>query len=82
MVEWPDGSHSVKGTTARLKLAKRQLKDSQTMRNKIELFGLNECQVSRLEKTRRRSSPGQYHPYGEAWWWQYHAMMMFFSGRD
>lgn len=47
MVEWPDGSHSsVKG---RLEFAKRHLKDSQTMRNKIlwsdetkiELFGLN-----------------------------------------
>ena len=50
MVEWPDGSHSsVKGTTARLEFAKRHLKDSHTMRNKIlgseetkmELFGLN-----------------------------------------
>ena len=45
MVEWPDES----GTTARLEHAKRHLKDSQTMRNKIlwsdetkiELFGLN-----------------------------------------
>ena len=50
MVEWPGGSHSsVKGTTACLEFAKRHLKDSQTMRNKIvwsdetktELFGLN-----------------------------------------
>ena len=54
MVEWPDGSHSsVKNSkrhmTAPLELAKRHLKDSQTMRNKIlwsdktkiELFGLN-----------------------------------------
>ncbi|KAK3550138.1 hypothetical protein QTP86_021073, partial [Hemibagrus guttatus] len=50
MVEWPDGSYSsIKGTTARLEFAKRHLKDSQTMRNKIlwsdatkiELFGLN-----------------------------------------
>ena len=50
MVEWPDGSHSsVKGTTPLLEFAKRHLKDSQTMRNKIlwsdetkiELFGLN-----------------------------------------
>ena len=27
-------------------------------------------------------SPGQYHPYGEAWWWQHHAVGMFFSGMD
>jgi hypothetical protein len=57
--------------TASLEFAKRHLKDSQTMRNKIhwsdetkiELFGLN---VSHVEETRHRSSPGQYHPYGEA----------------
>jgi tRNA A37 threonylcarbamoyladenosine biosynthesis protein TsaE len=57
MVEWPDGSHtSVEGTTVHLKFAKRQLKDSQTMRNKIlwsdetkiEHFGLNaKCHVWR-----------------------------------
>ena len=39
---------------------------------KIELFGLN---VKRLEET-------WHHPYGEAWWWQHHAVGMFFSGRD
>ena len=38
---------------------------------KIELFG----QASRLEET-------WDHPYGEAWWWQHHAVGMFFSGRD
>ena len=57
MVEWPNRSHSSeKGTTARLEFAKRHLKDSQTMRNKIlrsdetkiELFGLNtKCHVWR-----------------------------------
>jgi hypothetical protein len=50
MVVWRDGSHSsVKGTTAHLEFAKRHLKYSQTMNNKIlwsdetkiELFGLN-----------------------------------------
>ncbi|KAI3360341.1 hypothetical protein L3Q82_014656 [Scortum barcoo] len=35
-----------------------------------------------LEETRHRSSPGQYHPYNEAWWWQHHAVGMFFSGRN
>ena len=34
-----------------------------------------ECQASRLEET-------WHHPYGEAWWWQHHAVGMFFSGRD
>ena len=23
-----------------------------------------------------------HHPYGEAWWWQHHAVGIFFSGRD
>ena len=65
--------------TIRLEFAKRHLKDSQVMRNKI-LWP--ECQPSLLEKTRQRSSPGQYHFYGEAWWWQHHAVGMFLSGRD
>ena len=40
---------------------------------KIELFGLNtKCHF--LEET-------WHHPYGEAWWWQHHALGMFFSGR-
>ena len=65
--------------TARLEFAKRHLKDSQTMRNKIlwsdetkiELFSLNaKCQET------------WHHPYGEARWWQHHAAGMFFSGRD
>jgi hypothetical protein len=57
---------SKKHMTARLEFAKRHLKDSQTMRNKIlwsdetkiEFFGLNS---KRLEET-------WHHPYGEAWW--------------
>ena len=68
--------------TALLEFAKRHLKDSQTMRNKmiwsaetkIKLFGLN-FQTSHLGKT-------WYYPYGEAWWWQHHAVGMFFSGMD
>uniref|UniRef100_A0AAZ3RAH1 Transposase n=1 Tax=Oncorhynchus tshawytscha TaxID=74940 RepID=A0AAZ3RAH1_ONCTS len=48
MVEWPDRSHSSVKRTC-FEFAKRHLKDSQTMRNKIlwsdetkiELFGLN-----------------------------------------
>jgi hypothetical protein len=68
--------------TARLEFAKRHRKDSQTMRNsilwsdetKIELFALNnKCHVWR--KT-------WHHPYGKAWWWQHHAVGMFFIGRD
>ena len=41
---------------------------------KIELFGLN-------AKRHVWSKPGKI-PYGEAWWWQHHAVGMFFSGRD
>ena len=34
-----------------------------------------------LEETRPRSSPAQYCPYGEAWWWKHHALGVFISGR-
>ena len=82
MVEWPDGSHSFskKHITARLEFPKMH-HESQTMRNKIlwsdetkiELWPEN--QLSRLEETWPR-------PYGETWWWQHHAVGMFFSGWD
>ena len=56
-------------------------KDSQTMRNqilwsdetKIELFGLN---------AQMPSVTSGVPPYGEAWWWQHHAVGVFFSRRD
>ncbi|CDQ96069.1 unnamed protein product [Oncorhynchus mykiss] len=38
---------------------------------KIEVIGLN---AKHLEETSHRSS---YHPYGEAWWWQHHAVGCF-----
>ena len=41
---------------------------------KIELFGLN-------AKHHFWRKPGT-NPYGEAWWWQHHAVGMFFRGRD
>ncbi|KAK3543137.1 hypothetical protein QTP70_011676 [Hemibagrus guttatus] len=80
---------SKRNMTACLEFAKRHLKDSQTMRNKIlwsdetkiKLFW-PEWQVSCLEETRQGSSPGQYYPYTKAWWWQHHAVGMFFSGRN
>ena len=28
------------------------------------------------------SSPREHHPHSEAWWWQHHAVGMFFIGRD
>jgi hypothetical protein len=64
--------------TARLELPKRHLKDFQTMSNKmlwsdetkIELWP--ECQPSHQEEI-------WHHPYGDAWWWQHHAVGMFFS---
>jgi hypothetical protein len=48
---------------------------------KIEFFGLN-VKHHIWQKTRHHSSLGQYNPYSEAWWWQHHAVGMFFSGRD
>lgn len=66
-------------TNRPLPTAKRQLKDSQTMRNnilwsvetKIELFDLNpKCHC--LEETRHSSSIVQYFPYSEAGWWKHH----------
>ena len=38
---------------------------------KPRLNSLAKCQVSRLEET-------WHHCYGEAWWWQHHAVGMFF----
>ncbi|KAK3574571.1 hypothetical protein QTP86_010183 [Hemibagrus guttatus] len=74
--------------TVHLEFAKRHLKDSQTIRNKIlwsdatKIDLWPEWQASCLEETRHHSSPGQYHPYSEAWWWQHHAVGMFFSSRN
>ena len=65
-----------------LEFAKMHLKDSQTTRNKIlwsdEITLWRECQA----ETRHHSTPGQYHPYSEAWWWQHHVVGMFFSSRN
>ena len=63
--------------TALLEFAKRHLKDSQTMTNKIlwsdetKIEVWPECLASHLEET-------WHHPYGEAWWWQHHGVGMFF----
>ena len=82
MVEWPDGSHSSVKSTGLLGVCQKAPKDSQTMRNnilwsddtKIELVGLN-AKHHVWRKT-------WHHPYGEAWWWQYHAVGIFFSGMN
>jgi len=71
--------------TACLEFAKRHLKDSQTMRNKIlwsdetkiKLLGLYaKCYVWRKRVT------AHHHPYSEAWRWQHQAVGMFFSSRN
>ena len=36
---------------------------------------MHKCHASRLEET-------WHHPYGVAWWWQHHAVGMFFIGMD
>ncbi|KAI3375334.1 hypothetical protein L3Q82_021827 [Scortum barcoo] len=74
---------------AHLEFAKMHLKDSQTMRNKIlwsdetkiELFGVN-ARRHVWRKPGSHSSPGQYHPYSEAWWWQHHAVGMLFQQQE
>ena len=58
--------------TAHLEIAKRHLKDCQTMRNKILWSGETKIELCVLN--------AKHH--GEAWWWQHHAVGMFFSGRD
>lgn len=69
-------------TTAHPQCVKKRLKVSQTARNKILCFDKKnkktlwlECQESCLEATTHCSSPGQYHPYSEAWRWQHHAVI-------
>ena len=67
--------------TARLEFAKRHRKDSDHEKQDSLVWWNQdetlwpECQASRLKETWQ-------HPYGEAWWWQYHAVGMLFSGRD
>lgn len=53
-----------------------ETKDSQTMKNKILLS--DETKIE-LEKSRRCSSPAQYNPNSNTWWWQHHAMGGCFS---
>ncbi len=68
---------------------KARMEDSKMVTNKIlwsdetkiELFGLNSKRYA-VEKTRHCSSPVQYSPNSEAWWWQHHAVGVFFSCRD
>ncbi len=83
---------SARHMKARMEFAKKHLKDSKMVTNKIlwsdetkiELFGLN-SKIKKavcVEKTRHCSSPVQYSPNSEAWWWQHHAVGVFFSCRD
>ena len=65
--------HSKKGTwQPAWSLPKRHLKTLRPWETKI-LW--HECQASHLEET-------WHHTYGEEWWWQHHAMRMFFKGRE
>ncbi len=80
---------SARHMKARMEFAKKHLKDSKMVTNKIlwsdetkiELFGLNSKRYV-WRKTRHCSSPVQYSPNSEAWWWQHHAVGVFFSCRD
>ena len=76
---------SARHMKARIEFAKKHMKDSQTMRNKIlwsdetkiELFGVNSKRY-----VWRNPGTAQYNPNSETWWWQHHAMGVFFSCRD
>ncbi len=80
---------SARHMKARMEFAKKHLKDSKMVTNKIlwsdetkiELFGLNSKRYV-WRKTRHCSSPVQYSPNSEAWLWQHHAVGVFFSCRD
>jgi hypothetical protein len=56
--------------TARLEFAKRDLKGFQTMRNKILCSDETKIEIFGLTAK------------SKTWWWQHHAVGMFFSGRD
>ncbi len=83
MAEWPDGSLSSVQDT--LKPAWSLLKNTWMIlwsdETKIELFGLNSKRYV-WRRNQACSSPVQYSPNSEAWWWQHHAVGVFFSCRD
>ncbi len=76
---------SARHMKARMEFAKKHLKDSKMVTNKIlwsdetkiELFGLNSKRY-----VWRKPGTVQYSPNSEAWWWQHHAVGVFFSCRD
>ena len=68
--------------TVRLEFAKRHLKDSQTMRNKILWSDETKILVFVLNAKRHVLEETWHHFYGEAWWWQHHVVRIVFSCRD
>lgn len=84
MVKWPNRSHSLIKVTQQpilsvSKSAWRSLRLPETkfsaLIKKFKKTIWLECQESCLEATTHCSSPGQYHPYSEAWRWQHHAVI-------
>ena len=66
-----------------LEFAKQHLKDSQSVENKILWFDETNIQLFGLNlKPGHCSTPAKYHPNSETWWWQHHAVGVYFSGRD
>ncbi len=82
---------SARHMKARMEFAKKHLKDSKMVTNKIlwsdetkiELFGLNSKRYV-WRKPGTAHQPVQYSPNSEAWWWQHHAVGVFFQlqGQD
>ena len=56
-------------------------KDSQAMRSKILWYDETKIELFDLN-SKHHAWRTWHHPYGEAWWWQNHAVGMFFRGRD
>ena len=71
MVEWLDGSPllSKRHMTSRLEFAKRHLKDSQTMRNKILWSGENKIELFGLNAKRHITIPTVKHGGGSIMLW-------------
>jgi hypothetical protein len=91
MEEWPEKKPLLKEKNKRTRLvfAKRHVGDFPNKwkkvlwldETKIEIF-LPSRKTLCIVQTQHLSSPRESHPHSEAWWWQHHAVGMFFISRD
>jgi hypothetical protein len=50
------------------------------MRQTFCFLAIKESAMS--AQTQHLSSPREHHPHSELWWWQHHAVGLFFIGKD